>query len=297
MNSCRTRSLAVSKDLKHWQFQPPLPGAGGQECPDLFKIGDTWYLIGGGQYSIATDPHGRYTAPPVSGIIDRPFVYAAKRMFDGRRHVWTGWLWDRAGFCDSGQPQWGGTQCLPRELYAGPGGQLYCRPVTEVSAVFNQCVLDLAQKPTLATASERWHYTAEGLADNGDADGSSCAFKVPDNYMLQCKLVLDPKAVFTLTMRQGEDAGSGYALTLRPGKQEAEISSDSFREARHIELDASRPITIQAFVQGSMIETFVNDQYALSCRGYDYSTGNLGFAVSGGEAKVLELKVKVCGAR
>jgi hypothetical protein len=25
-----------------------LPGAGGQECPDLFRIGDTWYLIGGG---------------------------------------------------------------------------------------------------------------------------------------------------------------------------------------------------------------------------------------------------------
>jgi beta-fructofuranosidase len=42
------QGLAVSKDLKQWEFQPSLPGAGGQECPDLFRIGDTWYLIGGG---------------------------------------------------------------------------------------------------------------------------------------------------------------------------------------------------------------------------------------------------------
>ncbi len=287
------QGLAVSKDLKHWEFQPPLPGAGGQECPDLFQIGDTWYLIGGDHYTIAKGPHGPYAAPPVSGNIDRPFVYAAKRMFDGQRHIWTGWLWDRAGFCDNGQPQWGGTQCLPRELYVGPGGQLYCRPVPEVSAVFTRCVLDLAQKPALATASERWHYTAEGLAGSGVAAGSACAIQVPDHYLLECKLVLDPKAVLTLTMRQGDDADSGYALVLRPGKQEAEISSDSFREARHIELDVSKPITLQAFVQGSMIETFLNDQYALSCRAYDYPSGKLGFAVSGGEAKVLELKVKV----
>ena len=290
------QGMAVSKDLKHWQFQPPLPGAGGQECPDLFQIGDRWCLIGGDHYSVAKDPRGPYVQPPVSASIDRPFVYAAKRMFDGQRHIWTGWLWDRSPRSDNGQPCWGGTQCSPRELVAGPGGQIYCRPVPEVSAVFTRCVLDLAQKPALATASEHWHYTADGLAGNGDAAGSSCAVRVPDHYMLQCKFELDPKAVFTLTMRQGEDSDSGYSLVLRPGKQEAEISSDSFREHRRIELDTSRPITIRAFVQGSMIETFINDQYALSCRGYDYPTGKLGLAVSGGRVKVSELTIKIDGA-
>jgi len=287
------QGLAVSKNLKHWEFQPPLPGAGGQECPDLFPIGERWCLIGGDHFSTAKDPRGPYTQPPVSASIDRPFIYAAKRTFDGRRHVWTGWLWDRSPRADNGRPCWGGTQCLPRELYAGPGGQVYCRPVPEVSAVFTKCVLDLTQKPALATASERWHYTTEGLAGSGETAGSSCAVRVPDHYMLQCELELDPKAVFTLTMRQGEDADSGYALVLRPGKQEAEISSDSFREPRRIELDASRPISLQAFVQGSMIETFINDQYAFSCRGYDYPTGKLGLAVSGGGVKVSKLTVKV----
>ena len=62
---------------------------------------------------------------------------------------------------------------------------------------------------------------------------------------------------------------------------------------RRIELDAAKPVTIQAFVLGSMIETFINDQYALSCRAYDEPTGKLGFSASGGDAAVLELKVKV----
>jgi sucrose-6-phosphate hydrolase SacC (GH32 family) len=284
---------AVSKDLKHWEFQPPLPGAGGQECPDLFPLGDRWCLIGGDHFSLADCPGGPFGPPPVSAAIDRPFIYAAKRTFDGRRHVWTGWLWDRSPRSDHGQPCWGGTQCLPRELYAGRGGQVYCRPVAEVPAVFTKCVLDLARKPALAAASGGWRYTAGGLAGCGDAAGSSCALRVPDHYMLDCELTLDPRTVFTLTMRQGEDAGTGYALVLRPGKQEAEISSDSFREPRRIELDASRPIRLRAFVQGSMIETFVNDQYALSCRGYDYTTGNLGLAVSGGRVTVSRLTVGV----
>ena len=163
----------------------------------------------------------------------------------------------------------------------------------EVSAVFTQCVLDLAQKPALAVPSEHWRYVAGGLVGSADAAGSSCALCVPNHYMLECKLEMDPKAVFTLTMRQGEDTDTGYALVLRPGKQEAEISSDSFREPRRIELDASRPIRLQAFVQGSMIETFINDQYAFSCRGYDYPTGKMGLAVHNGRVKVSKLRVKV----
>ena len=287
------QGLAVSKDLKHWEFQPPLPGAGGQECPDLFPFGDRWCLIGGDHYSLAPQPRGPYVRPPVSDRVDRPFVYAGKRMFDGKRHVWTGWMWDRSPADDTGRPQWGGTQCLPRELYAGPGGQLYCRPVAEVSAVFTRTVLDLAQRPPLAAGSNGWQYTEAGLSARAPRDDSACCLDVPDHYMLQCKLQLDPKAVFTLSMRETAEPGSGYRLVLRPGKQEAEICGSTFHEPRRVELDASKPITIQAFVQGSMIETFINDQYALSCRAYDCPKGRLGFAVGGGGAHLLQLKIRI----
>jgi sucrose-6-phosphate hydrolase SacC (GH32 family) len=286
--------LAVSKDLKTWRQIRALD-APNQECPDLFKIGDTWYLIGADTYRYGKNPHGPFKEPAFNNVIDRPFIYAGKRMFDGQRHIWTGWLWDRVPNTDHGNPQWGGTQCLPRELYAGPGGQLYCKPAAEIPAVFRHTALDLAKQPALAKQSGSWNYTQAGLVGHSGQAGQNdamCAWDVPDHYMLECMIQLDPKAVFTLTSRQTELADSGYRLVLNPQKQEAEIASQAFRHPRRIELDASKPIRIQAFVQGSMIEAFVNDQYAFSCRGYDFATGRLAMSVRGGEVRIMELKVK-----
>jgi sucrose-6-phosphate hydrolase SacC (GH32 family) len=289
------QGLAVSRDLKRWQFQRPLLGVGGQECPDLFQIGDTWYLIGGDRYYYAHDPRGPFQSAAVNNVIDRPFIYAAKRTFDGQRQIWTGWLWDRSPRCDLGRACWGGTQCQPREVYPGRGGRLYCRPVPEVSALFTKTVLDLAGKPAPAVRPDGWDYGRTGLVGRGSTAPSTCVMKTPDHYMLECTVRLDPQAVFTLTMRKTQEPDSGYRLVLRPGK-EAEISSRAFREQRPIELDASQPITIRAFVQGSMIETFINDQFALSCRAYDDPAGDLGLSVAGGDVRVLELKVKVPAA-
>ncbi|MCX7600136.1 MAG: family 43 glycosylhydrolase, partial [Armatimonadetes bacterium] len=122
------QGLLVSRDLKDWKYQPPLEGCEGQECPDLFKIGDTWYLIGGHMYYSAKSSRGPYRKHE-NHVIDRPGLYAGKRMFDGRRHVWVAWAWDNrepTDACPDGT--WGGYMCLPRELYPGPDGQLYCKP-------------------------------------------------------------------------------------------------------------------------------------------------------------------------
>ena len=283
--------LYVSKDLKSWTPEPALK-APMQECPDLFKIDDTWYLIGGDTYRWSKDPRDDFKEPAFNNVVDRPFVYAGKRMFDGRRHVWTGWLWDRAPAKDSGKTMWGGTQCLPRELYPGPGGQLYCRPVEEVTAVFTQTVLDLKDKPPLLTQQNRWSYGAGALTGESAGSGSQCLLDVPANYLLQCRLQLDPKAVFTLALREQDGAGSGYRLVLRPETQEAEIVGPTFRHPRRLELNTVRPITLQVFVQGTMFECFINDAYALSFRGYDYKTGKLGLSVTGGKVQLLDLKIK-----
>jgi hypothetical protein len=46
------------------------------------------------------------------------------------------------------------------------------------------------------------------------------------------------------------------------------------------------------FVQGSIIECFVNDAYAFSCRAYGFRQGRLGMEVSGGKAAVLRLTAR-----
>jgi beta-fructofuranosidase len=288
--------LLVSKDFKTWAQVKALDGV-NQDCPDVFKIGDTWYLLGADTYHSSTSgPRGPYRNPAYNSVIDGPCIRAAKRMFDGHRHIWVGWLWEQIPYCDGGNGGWGGDMCLPRELYAGPGGQLYCRPAAEIPAVFTRTILDLAEKPAFAASSADWQYTDAGLIGHGGGQ-SRCDFRAPDHFMLECTIRLDPKAVFTLTMRKSDEPESGYSLVLRPAKEEAMLVSAAYEYPRHIALDASRPIKILAFVHGSKIETFINDQYALSGRCYDYPSGNFVMAVGGGDVRLTDLKVKICPSR
>lgn len=263
------QGLATSHDLLKWEFQKPLNLPEGQECPDLFKIDDTWYLTGGGSYRFSKDPRGEFKSPPVQNVIDSPGIYAGKRMFDGKRHVWTGWISDTSQR-DGGGISWGGTQSLPRELYAGPDGQLYQRPVDEVTAVFSKCVFKLDAPRDLPP---------------------TFALETPDHYMLQCRIRIDPEAALKITMRQQTDGTGGYHFVMRAKNQEAELNGPGFRYNRRCTLDTAKPIKFQAFVQGTIIECFINDQFAYTCRAYNYSRGSLGFQVEGGGAQVLELEI------
>ncbi len=298
--------VAVSADLKKWELQKPLDanyaGLGTPECPDYFTIAGTHYLIcsptaTGSTYArYAKGIRGPYL-DPVSPAIDTPILYAAKRLFDGKRHVITGWIRDLGGERDGGGFEWGGTQCVPREVMAGPNGQLHFRPVPEATAVFTRTVLDLSRKPKLTLTPARWCYEGSALVGEASRAASQMTLAVPDNYLFECNVKLDERAVFTLAFRATEKAGSGYRLVLRPDKQEAEINGATFRYARKVVLDTSRPISIQAFVQGSIVECFINDAYAFSCRAYNHRQGRLGVSVADGDVKVLSLAVKTPAGR
>jgi len=97
-------------------------------------------------------------------------------------------------------------------------------------------------------------------------------------------------------MREDDaDKQSGYRLILNPGKGEAEITSSRFSHPRKVDIDWTKPVKIQAFVQGSIIECFIQDEYAFSCRAYGYRRGNLKMEVTKGDAKVVDLVVRTLG--
>jgi hypothetical protein len=109
--------------------------------------------------------------------------------------------------------------------------------------------------------------------------------------MLQSTIQLESAATLTVIMRR-QQQGAGYPLVINPKEQPASISRAQFRFGRTIELDAAKPITVQAFVQGAVIECFINNQFSFTCRAYDYSKGGLRLNVEGGRAGVLGLEVK-----
>ncbi|HOV75117.1 MAG TPA: family 43 glycosylhydrolase [Candidatus Hydrogenedentes bacterium] len=266
----------TSEDLVHWEqvsplvLDPPL-GEGTPECPDLFMIGDRYYLLnspcaGTTDMRHAKDILGPYCRPEPANI-DTPILYAAKRMFDGRRHILTGWIRDLGGERDGGGFEWGGDQSVPREVYAGSDGRLFFRPVPEAVAVFAKTVKELADVPP----------------------GS---LEVPDNYYLECEAEPVAQAEFRLVMRE-QASGGGYALVLRPGTSEATIAGATFDYPRKVHYDAAKSIRVQAFVQGAIIECFINDAYAFSCRAYDFRSGKLGIQANGGPVRIRRLAIRI----
>jgi beta-fructofuranosidase len=240
--------------------KPALPGGLGEECPDLFRIGDTWYLIGGGRYVSGPAPGGPFTLPP-HHVIDFPGVYAGKRMFDGKRHVWVGWAWDGPGQTDEavagqGVLSWGGFMSMPRELYPGGQGELFCRPAAETVALHSKSV-------AVAPEPER------------------TVLPLPSDGMIECVATIEPGADLTLSIREQPD-GRAYKLTVSPSKGRIALATPASEWHRDgCRVDASKPITLRVFTDGSIIECFVNDAYAITRRVYDLDGGIARMSSSG----------------
>lgn len=281
------QGLLTSKDLKTWTYEKPLEGADGQECPDLFHIGDTWYLIGGDHYLSSKNPRGPYTRPAWS-VIDRPGVYAGKRMFDGNRHIWTGWAWDTTTLRDSDAMIWGGDQCLPRELYQGPEGQLFCRPAVEIETAFGNIT-----RPQPEIGQGRWVETGGRLKGAPCSDcNAEFRYPTPEDYMFSFTFRLDPTANITLCMREQPDNARAYRFTICPATRQATLHGENINRVHdNIVVDTNKPITVKGFVLGSLIECFINDSYAFTRRAYNLNAGNLFIQVENGGFEVLDMQI------
>ena len=112
----------TSPDLQQWDIQGPLFAPMSQymlECPDLFCIGDTWYLTYSWDcvtyYAIGNSMNGPFVAPR-DNILDgmgllagNGFIFYAAKSAELNGHFYLcGWL-GRAGLsADSGFYQWAG---------------------------------------------------------------------------------------------------------------------------------------------------------------------------------------------
>jgi beta-fructofuranosidase len=99
------------------------------ECPDMFRMGDWYYLIFSEfsqekvtRYRMSRNPRGPWIAP-ADDRFDSTAYYAAKSCGDGKRRYLFGWLATRDGDADEGNWQWGG--CLVvHEIVQNPDGTL-----------------------------------------------------------------------------------------------------------------------------------------------------------------------------
>ncbi|MCQ2507482.1 MAG: hypothetical protein MJ097_01680 [Dorea sp.] len=133
----------TSTDLKHWTYKGNLYAPKQQhmlECPDLFKMGNKYYLTYSWDcvtyYAMSNSINGPFVAPADNVLDGSGFVfYAAKTAELNGKHYLCGWLGRSSTPNDTGSYQWAGNM-LNHQLVQHADGTLGVKAPDSLSQYF-----------------------------------------------------------------------------------------------------------------------------------------------------------------
>ena len=139
--------LYRSNDLLNWEHYGPIYQpyhTNCPECPEMYKIGDNWYLsysrfseFVNTIYRISKSPFGPWRTPKMDGIGGRRFYAAKSLQNDEGRRFYFAWAHDRADRSDTGEWYWGGAFCIPHEVIVNNEGELDVKIPKEIVQAFD----------------------------------------------------------------------------------------------------------------------------------------------------------------
>ena len=299
----------TSPDLKEWTFEGPIYAPQAQymlECPDLFRMGDTWYLTYSWDcvtyYAIGESMNGPFAAPE-DNILDgqglmegNGFVfYAAKTAQWNDNTYLCGWL-GRAGLsADSGFYQWAGNVM---------NHQLVQRGDRTLGVTVPQTFLNYFTKDR----------TFEAEAVEGDAaiEGGDISLSAAgDDIALADMGMRAPTMLLTCDVTLGADGCAGFAF----GADETwtALCLDAKRDLLHYEgyelteLDDYDPMAVTRFdfsegavhhvtlvCENEIVVLYIDDAKALSSRiGHSIGGAHIGVFSQGCEAAFSRITMKI----
>jgi len=300
--------LATSRDLERWEVHPPFYApnfSGPMECPDLFELDGHAYLLfseftEGMQthYRIA-DHLGASWRTPALDTFDGKRFYAAKTAgTDSHRYVF-GWIPTREGESEEGKWQWGGHLAIPHELLVSSDGNLRVRCPKELMGAFKFSGLTGGQ--IISHAFGKWDLDDKGIrGERRDGLAYAILDDLKGDYVLAGEVAFEPGAsAFGLLVRTEADFSAGYVIRFEP--QLGRVVFDRFPRAgdvpalveRPLPMEPSRPIPFALFVDTSIVEAFIDERIALSCRAYEHYDSPAGFFVMEGAVRFSKLRVEL----
>ncbi|PRR83033.1 glycoside hydrolase family 32 protein [Clostridium vincentii] len=170
----------TSDDLKTWTDQGVLfandTDNTNLECPQLFKLGDYWYLTFSDQsaqdpfgkrvvhYRIATNPMGPFTKLGFDDSLDGNGLYAGKFENDSNGNVYMfGWNPTKVGYTDSGEYNWGGNLVV-HQIKQDADGTLRATPVEKaINAINNYAdFTEMNKTQTVIKNNNDYSFTGNG---------------------------------------------------------------------------------------------------------------------------------------
>lgn len=296
-------ALCTSANLKDWKvaeafYDPELYFT--HECPDLFKMGDWWYLIFSEftdkvrtRYRMSRSLKGPWITPPRDDFDGHAF-YAAKSASDGQRRFLFGWNPTRDGNTDNGGWQWGGNLAVHELSQESDGALKVDMPATVADAfknkqkvVFKNGAGQFSQKGSELTLLSRGKFSC------------SSAGLLPALCRITATARFSKDTLgFGLMFRTSEDFEQSYYIRLEPLEQRLVFEKwprertevyQMVELERPLKMSFDKPVTINAIIEGNKGVVYVNKAIAMNFRCYDLKEGNWGFFATGGNTTFSEI--------
>jgi beta-fructofuranosidase len=273
--------LYRSTDLRHWMYLHPLIEGTAQqsagvnpvdtgemwECPDFFALGNKHVLListmGKVFWKVGTYKDQRFS-PEKEGVVDWGAYYAAKSMLDadGNRILW-GWIPETRPEAEYNAAGWAGVMSLPRVLSLSPGHELQMQ------------VVPAAQKLRGA------HFQ---LTDSKRDDLNQLRIR---DLAAELKIEFHPKPDSEFALNLVSEAGASFAsirLANQSGHRELRVND----RVATIAGNPSAPVRLHVFLDGSVLEVFVDGTAVVTSRVYQATSGPLRVTLEG-RAESLDL--------
>jgi len=296
--------LYKSGDLQNWEYRHLLCGGDSNgtanasvnnpvdsgdmwECPDFFALGDKHVLIYSTQGKVFWQTGDLDTATMVfhtgqSGMLDFGSFYAPKTQLDkhGNRILW-GWIQETRPVAEYSASGWAGLMSLPRVLTLGADGRLRMSVSPEAEKLRRH-----EQKLRLAPVKAGGK---EMISDDKlmDACGELlCVVKPsPEPFTLDLLGPMDQKDA------KAVDSQSSFLSIRYSQANPKELVVDQQRLPIH--LASGEALELRFFVDGSVIELFVNGQVACTKRFYysGHAAPDIAVSVTGSAGGVSRLSL------
>lgn len=288
-------ALCTSKDLHHWEVRGDFYAPNlffTHECPDLFKMGDWWYLLFSEftdlvatRYRMSRSLNGPWITPS-QDTFDGHAFYAAKTASNGKDRFLFGWNPTRSDNSDAGGWNWGGNLVV-HQLVQDKNGLLQVRMPDRVAAAF----------------TKRDHAVSEArVVDGTGTFGTLVEGQLPAIGRLSAVLRYEASTRnFGCMLRCSEDLDKSYYLRFEPAyqrlvfdkwpRQVSEVSQEVELE-RPVSLRPDTPIHVDVIVDGNKGVVYVDDKVAMNFRIYDLKEGAWGWFVTDGKITVSDVLLK-----
>ena len=296
--------LCRSYDLLHWEAKEPFYNPESymtHECPDLFKLGNKWYLVYSTfsekfvtHYRMSDKLSGPWTSP-IEDTFDARAFYAAKTAQVGDKRMAFAWVPTKRGESDFGQYEWGGN-FIAHEINQTTDNKLTVKPADGLINMFNkESVNKKINKVEIENYEGEKSYVIGGMED-------TCMIEAVIEFS-------EGVRSFGIGLRQDSALANGYYLRFEPfyNRIVADMWPRRIRGVNQWYVDGDKPfmvelerpfdykslkdnkVHIRVVADGSIICLYVNDITALTMRAYNVNRTNWGFFVKDGSIRVSDI--------